>query len=81
MSLLILNLKLFHNFFLYSSGLGDSNYSNFCRCARDLDNILLGLGAKPFTPTGFADDGVGYVFLAFTLSFFLLKKEDIVIIL
>ncbi|CAL1531539.1 unnamed protein product [Lymnaea stagnalis] len=40
-------------------GLGDTNYSNFCRCAKDIDARLEELGAKRFYSTGHADDGVG----------------------
>ncbi|KAK6970169.1 methionine synthase reductase-like isoform X1 [Biomphalaria glabrata] len=40
-------------------GLGDTNYSNFCRCAKDIDSRFEQLGAKRFYPTGHADDGVG----------------------
>ncbi|XP_005094471.1 methionine synthase reductase [Aplysia californica] len=45
-------------------GLGDTNYSSFCRCAKDLDNRLLALGARQFFATGFADDGVGLEIVA-----------------
>ncbi|KAH9509802.1 hypothetical protein Btru_045236 [Bulinus truncatus] len=45
-------------------GLGDTNYSNFCRCARDIDKRLEQLGAKRFYPTGLADDGVGLEIVA-----------------
>ena len=42
-----------------SSGLGDSNYSNFCNMGKILNHRLLELGAKSFYEAGFADDGVG----------------------
>ncbi|XP_059167664.1 methionine synthase reductase-like isoform X2 [Physella acuta] len=45
-------------------GLGDTNYSNFCRCAKDLDKRLEELGARRFYTTGFADDAVGLELVA-----------------
>jgi sulfite reductase alpha subunit-like flavoprotein len=40
-------------------GLGDTNYENFCQCAKKIDIALGKAGAKPFVPRGLADDGVG----------------------
>ncbi len=40
-------------------GLGDTNYSKFCRPAKQLDALLLKAGAQRFFATGLADDGVG----------------------
>ncbi len=48
------------------SGLGDSNYTNFCRCGREMDRRLLDLGAKQLYPSGWADDATGYFLLYFT---------------
>ena len=42
-------------------GLGDSNYTNFCNNAKNIDRRLGQLGAQHFYPSGFADDAVGYV--------------------
>ncbi|KAK3714369.1 hypothetical protein QZH41_007988 [Actinostola sp. cb2023] len=39
--------------------LGDTNYTNFCNNGKTLDRRLLGLGAKQFYNTGYADDAVG----------------------
>ncbi len=44
---------------LYSIGLGDTNYTNFCNCSKSLNSRLLDLGATYFYPPGFADDAVG----------------------
>lgn len=40
-------------------GLGDSNYSNFCNCAKMMDTRLQEVGAKHFIAAGFADDATG----------------------
>lgn len=40
------------------AGLGDSNYSKFCRSTRDLDSLLHGLGATRMAETSLADDAV-----------------------
>ncbi|XP_064597948.1 LOW QUALITY PROTEIN: methionine synthase reductase-like [Liolophura sinensis] len=40
-------------------GLGDTNYTNFCKCGKSLDRRLEQLGAKRFFPCAWADDGVG----------------------
>lgn len=45
--------------FLCVSGLGDSNYTNFCNFSRMLGRRLLELGATSFYETGYADDSVG----------------------
>lgn len=37
-------------------GLGDTNYSNFCNCAKRVDARLAELGARRFVDSGFADD-------------------------
>ncbi|KAK7092257.1 methionine synthase reductase-like [Littorina saxatilis] len=40
-------------------GLGDTNYTNFCNNAQNIDRRLAQLGAKRFYPSGFADEAVG----------------------
>ncbi len=40
-------------------GLGDTNYSKFCRPAKDIDSMFQSAGAIRFFNTGLADDGVG----------------------
>lgn len=42
-----------------SAGLGDTNYSKFCRPAKDLDAVLTSLGARRLYALGLADDGLG----------------------
>ncbi|XP_046851855.1 methionine synthase reductase-like isoform X2 [Xenia sp. Carnegie-2017] len=41
------------------NSLGDTNYTNFCNCSKNLNSRLLELGATHFYPPGFADDAVG----------------------
>ena len=41
------------------SGLGDSNYTNFCNCGKSLDNRLKEIGANTLRDSEFADDAVG----------------------
>jgi len=39
--------------------LGDSNYTNFCNCGKNMDARLQELGGSHFYETGYADDAVG----------------------
>lgn len=43
------------------SGLGDTNYTNFCRGGKSINERLLDLGARHFYAPGWADDAVGSV--------------------
>lgn len=40
-------------------GLGDTNYSNFCNCGKNVNKRLQELGATPFMAPAWADDGTG----------------------
>jgi len=40
-------------------GLGDTNYSSFCQCGKNIDKRLQDLGATHFFDTGLADDACG----------------------
>ncbi len=53
----------------FYSGLGDTNYSNFCNCGKVLDRRFEELGASRFYPSAWADDAVGYVFIVHLGSF------------
>ena len=55
----ILAMFCFKCFVVYFAGLGDTNYTNFCNCSKNLNSRLLDLGATHFYPPGFADDAVG----------------------
>ena len=48
-------------FFLWPSGLGDTNYTNFCNMGKNLHRRMQELGATAFVEPGWADDGVGLV--------------------
>ena len=45
----------------FYSGLGDSNYSQFCNCPKSLDKRLKEVGASYFIPPVWGDDAVGLV--------------------
>jgi methionine synthase reductase len=50
-------------------GLGDSNYSKFCRSTKDLDSILQSLGATRVCDTVLADDATGFVLVCSNFQF------------
>ena len=53
----------------FYSGLGDSNYSQFCNCPKSLDKRLKEVGASYFIPPVWGDDAVGLVLLFTTNAY------------